>query len=105
MKEAEVKTAYQGYRIKLIVTLEKSGRFENRNEIVVPTVYTSLQESQEDIVNDIKYRLDNSMYFRSQRVGYDLVRYGKEATINTYLAYRIIPVKPAADHIKLNTSL
>ena len=103
--EETLKSAYQGYRIKLIVTIEKQGHFKNRNEIVIPTIYTSLQESQEDIMNDIKFRLQNSLYFRSQRVGYDLIRYGKEASINTYLAYRIIPVKPAAANIKINNIL
>lgn len=85
--------AYSGYRIKLIVSIEKDGKFTSRNEILVPSFYTYLDDARADIREDIDHRLKTSFYFRSQRVGYDLVRYSREASLNTYMAYRIIPVK------------
>ncbi|RME90381.1 MAG: hypothetical protein D6767_06955 [Candidatus Hydrogenedentota bacterium] len=84
---------YCGYRIKLIVSIEKNGKFTSRNEILVPSFYRYLDEARADIEEDIRHRLRTSYYFRSQRVGYDLVRYSREASLNTYMAYRIIPIK------------
>ena len=81
-----------GYQIKLIVSTEKNNRIEYKNEFVVPTVYETIKEAQFHIIMDVEHRLLNTMYFRSQKKGYDLVRYSREALVNTYLAYRIIPI-------------
>jgi len=81
-----------GYRIKLIVAIEKNNKFTYKNELVVPILYDNLEKSQEDIEKDISARLKQSLYFRSPKTGYDLVLYSHVATLNTYLAYRIVPV-------------
>ena len=84
---------YTGYRIKLIIAIEKNGSKTYNNELLVPMIYATLQDAERHIQNDIKKRLTESMYFRSQKIGYDLVLYADTATSNTYLAYRIVPVK------------
>ena len=84
---------YIGYRIKLLIAVEKNLRFETRNEILVPTLYETLKQARGNIVADIQHRLKDSFYFRSQKTGYDLVKYTNEAAVNTYLAYRVVPVK------------
>ena len=84
---------YLGYRIKLRIAVEKNLVFTTKNEILVPTLFDSLQDARNEIISDINHRLGDSFYFRSQKMGFDLVRYSQEASLNTYLAYRIIPVK------------
>ena len=87
-----------GYRIKLIVAIEKENRFTYKNELVVPILYNNLERAQEDIEKDISARLKQSMYFRSPKTGYDLVLYSHMASLNTYLSYRIIPVLSQTPH-------
>ncbi|MES0489768.1 MAG: hypothetical protein ABUK01_07250 [Leptospirales bacterium] len=81
-----------GYRIKLIVAIEKDNQFTYKNELVVPILYDNLEKAQGDIEKDISARLNQSLYFRSAKTGYDLVLYSHMASLNTYLAYRIVPV-------------
>ncbi len=91
---APVKSSpYIGYRIKLLIAVEKNYQFNTKNELLVPTFYRRLKDARADIILDIKHRLKDSFYFRSQKYGYDLVKYSREARVNTYMAYRIIPVK------------
>ncbi|MDH5720918.1 MAG: hypothetical protein OEZ13_09955 [Spirochaetia bacterium] len=80
------------YKIKLIVAVEKNSTIGTRNEILIPRVYHSLEEARENIEMDIKSRLKNNMYFRSQKLGYELVRYSQTASVNTYITYRVMPV-------------
>ncbi len=86
-------SVYSGYRIKLIVVIEDNGTFKDKSEYVVPTIYQNLKEAQFHILMDIEYRLGNTMFFRSQKKGFDLVRYARETSLNTYLSYRVLPVK------------
>ncbi len=82
----------KGYQIKLIVSIEKNKKFMYKNEFIVPKLYDHIKEVQFCILMDIEYRLGNTMYFRSPKKGYDLVCYSKEASVNTYLSYRVFPV-------------
>jgi len=95
---------YTGYRIKLIIAIEKNHHFTYNNEMLVPVVYHTLQEAETHIQNDISKRLNESMYFRSQKTGYDLVLYSETASSNTYLAYRIVPVKLTTKEEKQSTT-
>ena len=81
------------YKIKLIISIEKDKQIEYQNEFIIPTLYKKLKDAQFHILMDIEYRLTNTMYFRSYKKGYDLVKYSKEATVNTYLSYRIFPLE------------
>ncbi|MDH4199805.1 MAG: hypothetical protein OEV66_05415 [Spirochaetia bacterium] len=83
---------YSGYKIKMIIAIEKENIFAYRNELIVPVVYQDISEAQAHVTKDIDRRLRDSMYFRSQKMGFDLVRYGETATSNTYIAYRILPI-------------
>ena len=85
------KSPLKGYKIKLIISIEKNKKIEYQNEFIVPTLYEKLKEAKFHIFTDIEYRLVNTMYFRSPKKGYDLIKYSKEATINTYLSYDIFP--------------
>lgn len=84
---------YDGFRIKLVVSLEKENAIKTRNELLIPGVYENLHDALKDIQLDISRRLSNSLYFRSTKFGYDLVKYSNLASVNTYLSYRIVPVK------------
>lgn len=78
------------YRVKLCIARENSGRISLRNEIILPGKYLLLDETLAFIEADILHRLKNTLFFRSQRYGYDLVRYHNTAQDNTYLAYRVV---------------
>lgn len=91
MLSDDLEPGYFGYRIKMIVAIENDNVFSYRNEFVVPVLYADIEEAQSHIQTDIGRRLRESLYFRSQKSGFDLVRYGKVATSNTYIAYRIVP--------------
>jgi hypothetical protein len=78
------------YRIKLCIARENSGKLSVRNEIILPGKFVTLDEILGQIERDISERLTNTLFFRSQRFGYDLVRYHNVAQDNTLLAYRVI---------------
>lgn len=78
------------YRIKLCIARENSGKLSVRNEIILPGKFVTLDETLTQIEADIADRLHNSLFFRSQRYGYDLIRYHNVAQDNTLLAYRVI---------------
>lgn len=82
-----------GYKIKLVIAVERRSTFWHKNEFMVPTVYSNIDQAKEHICHDIDHRLQESMFFRSQKIGFDLVKYTQEASVNTYLGYRIIPIK------------
>ncbi len=86
-------SGYCGYRIKLIVAIEQITTIAYRNELIVPIVFKTISEARRHIDIDIKRRLKDSLYFRSQKKGFDLVLYGQLASSNTYLAYRVLPLK------------
>ena len=93
MLEIPEKTYTQHYKIKLIVAVEKNYIMTTRNEILVPKTYRNLEEAQKHIEMDMQCRINENLYFRSQKMGYDLVRYSQMALLNTYISYRVIPVK------------
>jgi hypothetical protein len=82
-----------GYKIKLSVAVEKNGVFDASNELLLPCIYPSEHMAKADIERDKKDRLMETYYFRTNRAGYDLVRYNHEHTCNTYLCYALIPWK------------
>lgn len=84
---------YHSYRIKLMIAIEKNGKIQNKNEIILSSSYQKFQEAYFDIEMDIKNRLRLQNYFRTNRLGFNLVHYSGCATLNTFIAYRIIPVK------------
>ena len=86
-------TLNESYQIQIQIAIEKNGKIEDTKEWAVPTLYSNIKEAQFYIFMDIEYRLGNTMFFKSQKKGYDLVEYSREATVNTYLAYRIIAIK------------
>ena len=86
------RTEYDGYQIKLSVSIEKNQLIEYKNEFLVPTVYEQVKEAQFHIIMDVEHRLANTSYFRSPKKGYDLIRYSREASVSTYLTYQIIPI-------------
>ena len=92
MLSNEFDISYSGYRIKMIVAIEKDNVITYKNELIVPVLYEDIESAQKHITGDIHKRLYESMYFRSQKTGFDLVRYSNTATSNTYIAYRIVPV-------------
>lgn len=83
------------FRIKLTVAVYKEKTLSYRNDMVVPTWYTRRSEARVHIKKEIKERLSHSSFFISPRVDFDLVRYTKEASCNTYLRYRIIDTSQA----------
>ena len=85
-------TTNKGYKIKLLICIEDNGDFTCRNELVVPSFYINIEEAKLHIKMDITSRLKNELYFRSQKIGFDLIRYNQCASYNTYLSYRIFPV-------------
>ncbi len=82
-----------GYRLKLLVALEKEGVIVHLHEFMLPDIYLTLEEAQSDIKADIRRRLQRSNYFRSQRYGFDMVRYSSLAQRNTLLAWRVVPLR------------
>lgn len=80
-----------GYKIKLSVAVEKNGVFDASNELLLPCIYPSEHMAKSDIERDQKDRLAETYYFRSNKEGYDLVRYNHEHTSNTYLSYALVP--------------
>ena len=95
MLEIPETTLFASYKIKLIIAVEKDFIMNTKNEFVSPEIFQSLEESQKSIEMDIECRIKNGLYFRSQKPGYDLVRYSQTATLNTYIAYRVLPCKTA----------
>jgi len=92
MLAEDYQTSLSGYRIKLIIAIEKNGDLLYKNELIIPTFYQDIHEAQKHIHIDIEKRLKESFYFRSQKTGFDLVLYGDTGLSNTYLTYQIIPV-------------
>ncbi len=86
-------STYRGYRIKLLIAIEKNGVIRNKNEIFLNTRYRHLHDAYFDIEMDIKNRLRDQSYFRTNRIGFNLVHYSECATLNTFMAYRIMPLK------------
>lgn len=80
----------QQYRIQLTVAVYRRKRLVFRNEMTVPTYYFRRSEARAHIKKEISERLKLTSFFRSPRPDYDLVRYAEEATLNTYLRYRIV---------------
>lgn len=78
------------FRIKLTVAVYREKKLVYRNDMMVPTLYVRRSEARAHIKREIKERLDNSNFFVSPRVDFDLVRYTQEASCNTYLRYRIV---------------
>lgn len=78
------------YRIQVTVAIYREGNLSYKNEFIVPTVYTRRSEARGHIKKEIKERLKNSMFFRSTRLDYDLVRYAEETTCNTFIRFIII---------------
>lgn len=88
------------YRVKIIVSLEKSGQFFNQNEIFLTGSFPSIEEAEAAIRLDMRERMSKSLYFRSQLPGYDLVFYGDVGTRNTYVAYRVVPTRSLSERIR-----
>ena len=88
VKEASIKT--KKYRIQITVAIYRNGNLSYKNEFLVPTIYTRRSEARGHIKKEINERLNFSMFFRSSRLDYDLVRYTEETTCNTFLRYCII---------------
>ncbi|MCB1166531.1 MAG: hypothetical protein KDK37_10980 [Leptospiraceae bacterium] len=84
------------FRIQLTVAVYKNKRLTYKNDMVVPTIYDRRSEARAHIKREIQDRLQNTDFFLSPRVDYDLVRYTNEATCNTYLRYRIVEDKKTA---------
>lgn len=89
------------FRIKLTVAVYREKKLVYRNDMLVPTLYVRRSEARAHIKREIRERLENSNFFISPRVDFDLVRYTQEASCNTYLRYRIVeeerekvPVRP-----------
>ncbi len=82
------------YRIRLTVSVYREKKLVYKNSIVVPTVYQRRSEARAHIAKERKERLQNSDFFLSPRADYDLVRYQNEATLNTYISYRIVEERP-----------
>ena len=78
------------FRIKLTVAVYKEKTLSYRNDMIVPTWYSRRSQARAHIKKEIKDRLNHSSFFLSPRVDFDLVRYTREATCNTYLRYRIV---------------
>lgn len=83
---------YKGYRVKIQYSLQVDGEFWRSNEFVFPEIFSAISDAQKKIKKDIRERLDTSYFFRSYIYGYELVRYSKMASRNTYIAYKIIPL-------------
>lgn len=79
-----------GYRVKLLIALEKDGSFLNKNEILLPGKFLTIEEAHETMNIDIERKLGDGDFFRSQRYGFDLVRYRHTASQNIYLAYKVV---------------
>lgn len=82
--------ASQGYRVKVTVSTEREGMLSHTNEFLLSEIFSSLQQALDRVNEDIHFKLNNSLYFRSQKKGYDLVYYSQVAQLNTYIAYRVI---------------
>jgi len=81
------------FQIKLTVAVYREKRLVYKNDVVVPTIYKRRSEARAHIKKEIQERLQNTNFFVSPRVDFDLVRYTQEATCNTYLRYRIIEAR------------
>lgn len=77
------------YRVKMTVAVYRSKKLVYRNDLVIPGNFTKRSEARIQIKKEIHERLNNSNFFISPRVDFDLVRYTQEASCNTYLRYRI----------------
>lgn len=88
------------YRVKIIVSLEKEGTFFHQNEIFLSGGFASIEEAETAIRKDMRDRLEKSLYFRSQLPGFDLVYYGEIGARNTYVAYRVTPIRSITERIK-----
>ncbi len=87
---AELKTiAQKYYRVQVTVAIYREGNLSYKSEILSPAQFNKRTEAREHIRTEIRERLEHSMFFRSTRLDYDLVRYTEESTCNTYLRYSI----------------
>lgn len=89
------------YRVKMVISLEIGTEFATHNELLMPEIHTRLNSARKLIAADMKRRLQRSYYFRSQKKGFDLVRYNLETRLNTYITYRV--VKTGVSEKKLTT--
>ena len=78
------------YRVQIRVSVYRDNMLSYKSEFTVPTVYSRRSEARGHIKKEIKERLSHSMFFRSSRLDYDLVKYSEEASCNTFLRYSII---------------
>ena len=81
------------YRIKFKIAVYSQDKSIYQREIMIPTVYEKRSQCREHIQCEIQSRLKNAFFFISPRIDYDLVRYTREASHNTYIRYRIISEK------------
>ena len=78
------------YRVNIIILIEKNNKIDTVKEYLDPNFYTNKEDAQNYIQQDINYKLQYSLFFRSQKQGFDLVKYSKEASVNTYILYEIV---------------
>jgi len=78
------------YRVKMSIFSEKDGSIKSKNEMLFAQTFYSIEEAVERINSDIYEKIHNSLYFRSQKIGFDLVFYTDVARNNTYIAYRVL---------------
>ena len=84
------KTKTKKYRIQVTVAIYRDSSLSYKNEFIVPTIYMRRSEARGHIKKEIQERLEHSMFFRSSRPDYDLVRYTEETSCNTYLRYIVL---------------
>lgn len=80
------------YQIQLCIGVYRDGKLVYQNEMKVPVRYPDSVQARRHIESDIEYRLNHSLFFRSPRPDYDIVKYSEEATCNTYLRYSVLEV-------------
>ncbi len=84
------------YRIKLTVVVYQNKKLVHKNDMVVPTTYRRRSEARAHITREKKERLKNTNFFISPRADFDMVRYSEQASLNTYIRYRILEERPWA---------
>jgi len=92
------------YRIKMTVAVYRNKKLVYRNELIIPGQHVKRSEARVAIKTEINNRLQNSNFFISPRVDFDLVRYTHEASCNTYIRYRIIEKEAHAVEFKKEDS-
>ncbi len=80
------------YKILITVAIYRDGVLSYKSELLVPSLYRRRSEARAHIKKEISERLEHSLFFRSPRLDYDLVRYTEEARCNTFLRYTIVDV-------------